>query len=63
MFQFLGSAELLDLNMMNLAFVSWSISSQLKTYIGFINFRGENSTRFGRLEEYSRFFLELKYMF
>ncbi len=62
-FQFLGSADLLDLNMMNLLFASWNISSQLKSYIGVINFRGASGTRFGRLEEFSRFFFELKYMF
>lgn len=62
-FQFIGSADLLDLNMMNLLFASWSISSQLKSYIGIINFRGDTGTIFGRLEEFSRFFFELKYMF
>jgi len=62
-FQFLGSVDLLDLNMMNLLFASWSISSQLKSYIGIINFRGDAGTRFGRLEGFSRFFFELKYMF
>ncbi len=62
-FQFLGSADLLDLNMMNLLFASWNISSQVKSYIGVINFRGDAGTRFGRLENFSRFFMELKYAF
>jgi hypothetical protein len=62
-FQFLGSSDLFDLNMMNLLFVSWNISSQTKSYIGIINFRGDLGTRFGRLENFSRFFMELKYAF
>ena len=62
-FQFLGSVDLLDLNMMSLLFASWNLSSQVKSYIGVINFRGNKGTRFGRLEDYSRLFLEFKYMF
>ena len=61
--QFLGSADLLDLNMMNLFFTSLNFSSQLKSYIGIINFRGAEGTRFGRLEDFSRLFFELKYSF
>jgi len=52
-----------DGDFMTLGFVSWEIVSGLKLYTGLVAFRGPNGTTFGRLEEQSRWFTELKYSF
>ncbi len=55
--------NIIDLNFMTLAFVNWQIGTNLKIYSGVVFFKGEEGTRFGRLENQSRFFFEMKYMF
>ncbi|MBN2695560.1 hypothetical protein JXR93_12940 [bacterium] len=55
--------NIIDLNFMTLAFVNWQIGSNLKIYSGTVVFKGKEGTRFGRLENQSRFFFEIKYMF
>ena len=46
-----------------LAFVAWEPLEALKLYAGAIVFRGEAGTRFGRTEDQSRVFFELKHGF
>ncbi len=52
-----------DFNMMGLLFSNYQIATNLKWYCGIVFFKGEDGTRFGKLETQSRFFNELKYTF
>ena len=62
-FQILNSIDLRDFNMMLLTFASINPMDKLKLYVGTILFKGVEGSRFGRVEEESRFFIELKYLF
>jgi hypothetical protein len=50
-------------DVMLLSFLSWEPAQALKLYGGSILFRGADDTRFGRIEDQGRFFLELKHSF
>lgn len=50
-------------DVMLLSFLSWEPVQALKLYAGSILFRGADDTRFGRIEDQGRFFLELKHSF
>ncbi len=61
--QLMQTINLLDWDFMTLAFVSWEARTGLKIYAGTVLFRGPNGTVFGRLEQKSRLFFEMKYSF
>lgn len=48
---------------LQLLFAAWEPYQAVKVYAGAIAFRGEEATRFGRVENQSRVFLELKHSF
>jgi hypothetical protein len=48
---------------MLLTFASINPMDKLKLYVGSILFKGVEGSRFGRVENESRFFIELKYLF
>jgi hypothetical protein len=52
-----------SIDMMMLAFASWEPREAIKVYAGIVAFRGPAGTRFGRTEDQSRLFFELRHGF
>lgn len=62
--QVLGLYNLNYVDFMVLGFVYWNMADALKLYLGALAFGGqEESTPFGRQQDFSRVFVELKYSF
>lgn len=61
--QLMAIADVRDHDVFGLAFVGYELASGVRAHLGTVLFIGEEDTTYGRLQDYSQVFAELKYSF
>jgi hypothetical protein len=61
--QLMGVYNLVDQDAFVMAFVSWDMADAMNMTVGMVNFQGDPTSTYGRMDEADRIFLELKRSF